>query len=211
MTPPPDASSSRRRAASSVFPPRGYTLVEVLITVAVLGILAAVVIPQLGAGATDQVSGAAQIITADLDYARSLAVTNNSTYQIEFDIARNRYVVTHTGANTALNSLPDHPFRRPSADSQSLVVALADFPSVGATVRIVSIVTEETTPETVDSIEFGALGQTTRMQPTIVWLSSAAGAEAIYLPIRVNPATGLATIGDFTTIAPLIPEASADS
>lgn len=183
----------------------GYTLIEILITVAVLGILAAVIIPQLGAAATDQVSGAAQIIISDLDYARSLAITNNSKYRIEFQIDQNRYVLTHAGDNAALNALPAHPFRKPSADPHSLEVALRDFPSVGATVKIASIVTEATSPKSVDTIEFNTLGQTTRTQPTIIWLSSSAGAEEVFLPIRVNPVTGLTTIGEFTTTAPITP------
>lgn len=183
----------------------GYTLIEILITVAVLGILAAVIIPQLGAAATDQVSGAAQIIATDLDYARSLAITNNSKYRIEFQTDQNGYVLTHTGPNAALNLLPVHPFRKPSADAQTLEVALRDFPSVGATVKIASIVTEETSPKSVDTIEFNTLGQTTRTQPTVIWLSSSAGAEEIFLPIRVNPITGLTEIGEFTTNVPLTP------
>lgn len=183
----------------------GYTLIEILITVAVLGILAAVIIPQLGVAATDQVSGAAQIIVADLEYARSLAITNNSKYRIEFESDRNLYVLTHTGANAALNVLPAHPFRKPSADPESLEVAFRDFPRVGATVRIASIVTEETSPKAVDMIEFNTLGQTTRTQPTIIWLSSSAGAEEIFLPIRISPITGLSAIGEFTTTAPLMP------
>ena len=194
-----DTSVSRRGGRG------GFTLIEILITVAVLGILAAVIIPQLGAAATDQVSGAAQIIVSDLDYARSLAITNNSKYRIEFQSDQNGYVLTHTGANAALDALPAHPFRKPSADPLALEVALRDFPSIGATVMIASIVTEETSPKAVDTIEFSTLGQTTRTQPTIIWLSSSAGAEEIFLPIRVNPVTGLTTIGEFTMTAPITP------
>lgn len=180
----------------------GYTLIEILITIAVLGILAAVVIPQIGASAPDQVLGIAQIVSSDLDYARTLAISNGSKYKVTFDLDRNAYALTHSGTNAALDVLPDHPFRKPSADPLSLTVSPDDFPSLGSRIKIVAIVTDETSPKVVDSIEFDTLGQTARTQPTLIWLSSSAGAEEIYLPIRVHPVTGLAEIGDFTTTAP---------
>ncbi|MFN3151618.1 Tfp pilus assembly protein FimT/FimU [Bremerella sp.] len=183
---------------------RALTLIEILITVAILGILAAAVIPQFGATAPDQVRGAAQIVAADMDYARSLAISNNSTYLISFSKTRNRYILTHSGTNTSLDDLPDNPFRRPSDDSKSLIVQLSDFPHVGSDVTIAAIVTDEPSPQEVTSIEFDTLGQTTRTQPTLIWLSSSAGAEDVYLPIEINPVTGLTSIGEITTVAPSV-------
>lgn len=190
---------------------RGLTLIEILITVAILGILAAAIIPQFGATAPDQVRGAAQIIAADMDYARSLAISNNSTYLITFSKTRNGYMLTHSGTNTSLDTLPDNPFRKPSDDSKSLIVMLSDFPHVGSSVTIAAIVTDEPSPQEVTSIEFDTLGQTTRKQPTLIWLSSRAGAEDIYLPIEINPVTGLTTIGEFTTVAPNTSSAKAST
>lgn len=180
----------------------GLTLIEILITVAILGILAATVIPQFGATAPDQVRGAAQIVAADMEYARSLAISTNSTYLLTFHKTRNAYVLTHSGANTSLDDLPDNPFRRPSDDSKSLIVALSDFPHIGSDVTIAAVTTDEPSPQEVTTIEFDTLGQTTRKQPTLIWLSSRAGAEDIYLPIEINPVTGLTNIGEITTIAP---------
>ncbi|MBA2114972.1 hypothetical protein HOV93_21440 [Planctomycetes bacterium FF15] len=179
--------------------------------VAILGILAATVIPQFGATAPDQVRGAAQIVAADIDYARSLAISNNSTYLITYQKVRNGYVLTHSGSNTSLDDLPDNPFRKPSDDSQSLIVMLSDFPHVGSGAKIAAIVTDEPAPQEVTSIEFDTLGQTTRKQPTIIWLSSQAGAEDIFLPIEINPVTGLATIGEITTAAPIISSVNAST
>ncbi|QDU75070.1 hypothetical protein Pan97_20910 [Bremerella volcania] len=190
---------------------RGLTLIEILITVAILGILAAAVIPQFGATAPDQVRGAAQIVAADMEYARSLAISNNSAYLITFSKTRNGYILTHSGTNTSLDDLPDNPFRKPSEDSKSLIVLLSDFPHVGPDVTIAAIVTDEPSPQEVTSIEFDTLGQTTRKQPTLIWLSSRAGAEDIYLPIEINPVTGMTTIGEITNVAPNVLSAKAST
>ena len=201
-------SINRRRLSR---PRRGLTLVEILITVAILGILAAAIIPQFGATAPDQVRGAAQIVAADMEYARSLAISNSSTYLITFSESRNSYTLTHSGTNTSLDDLPDNPFRRPSDDPKSLIVLLSDFPHVGSSVTIAAIVTDEPAPQAVTSIEFDTLGQTSRKQPTLIWLSSKAGAEEIYLPIEINPVTGMTTIGEITTVAPNVSSAEAST
>src|SRR5262245_34114333 len=78
---PPDASR------------RALTLIELLLTLAVLGILAAVLIPQLSGDLPERLSAAAQVVSADLDYARSLAVSNNTKYQITFNKAANEYTL----------------------------------------------------------------------------------------------------------------------
>src|SRR3954469_13332677 len=88
----------------------GLTLVELLLTIAVLGILAAILIPQLTGDLPERLTAGAQAVAADLDYARSLAVANNSPYSITFDPANNLYYLRHSGANAQFNTLPRSPF-----------------------------------------------------------------------------------------------------
>src|SRR6476620_4963425 len=77
------------RPRPSVGPERqsrsALTLIEVLLTIAVLAILAGILIPQLSADLPERLSAASQVVSADLDYARSLAVANNSSYRITYD------------------------------------------------------------------------------------------------------------------------------
>src|SRR5262245_42798814 len=86
------------------------TLIELLLTIAVLGILAAILIPQLSGDVPERLDAGAQVVAADIDYARSLAVANNSTYRLTFDKATNSYCLQHTGSLAALNTLPRSPF-----------------------------------------------------------------------------------------------------
>src|SRR5437762_3165015 len=88
---------------------RGLTLIELLLTLAVLGILAAILIPQLSGDLPERLSAAAQVVSADLDYARSLAVANNTSYTITFDPGSNRYYLRHSGPNPQFNTLPASP------------------------------------------------------------------------------------------------------
>src|SRR5262245_40709807 len=90
----------------------GLTLIELLLTIAILGILAAILIPQLTGDLPERLNSGAQVVSADLDYARSLAVANNSSYRITFDPTNNLYYLRHSGTNPNFNPLPASPFRQ---------------------------------------------------------------------------------------------------
>jgi len=189
-------------------PPRrhhacGITLVEVMIVVLIMGIVASSLITSFGANSPDSLKAAAQILAADLDYARSLAVSNSSTYQIEF--RNDAYVLSHSGSNSALNNLPENAFRRPGDDRTTLVVAFDELPSLGNSISIVAAVTDDPSPEIVSKVEFGSFGQTTETQPTLVWLSTAGGTSQLYLPIHIHPITGMAELGEISATPPAIP------
>ena len=95
-------------------PSAGLSVLELLIVVAVMGILAGLVLPKSDPSLHEQLRATAQIIAADLAYGRSLAVTNNSWYRFAFDTDNNQYVLDHSGSDPSLDALPDSPFR--SAD-----------------------------------------------------------------------------------------------
>jgi len=183
---------------------RALSLIELMITIAIIGILAAAILPQFGTTATDHLRGISQIVASDIDYARSLAIANGTSYEIDWSTSADTYTLTHSGTNTNFDNLPDSPFRRPGADGTSLVVDLNDLPSFGASLSIVSVVTDESTPTHLDSTEFNPLGETTEEQPTIIWLGSSSGDRPLYVPIQINPITGISEIGDITTVTPPI-------
>src|SRR5688572_17514905 len=85
---------------------RGYSLVEILIVVAVLGIMAAAAVPAFGPNTAAQLDSAAQVVAADLAQFRQLAVAHNSKYRLTFETDQNRYYLEHSGTNSALTALP---------------------------------------------------------------------------------------------------------
>jgi prepilin-type N-terminal cleavage/methylation domain-containing protein len=180
----------------------GFSLVEVLIVVLIMGILTAAVLPYFESSAPDQLDAAAQIVASDLDYARSLAVAGGSNYRVTFEAAARRYVLEHSGSNSLLDTLPDSPFRRPGDPPDQQIVELAKLPHLGADVEIAGLRTGGSTPQTVSDVEFGPLGSLTRSETTFVWLKAGEGSERLYLAVEVDPVTGLATVMETQSATP---------
>lgn len=72
---------------------RGFTLVEIIIVVVVLAIAAALAIPLISSAADMQVRSAANMIAADLEYAKSLAISSQRNYSMVFDTANESYEI----------------------------------------------------------------------------------------------------------------------
>lgn len=181
----------------------GLTLVELLMAIVVIAVLAAVVLPSNDPSLHNQLLSAAETLASDLAYGRSLAVSNNSHYRFTFDFANNRYILEHSGANPALNVLPSNPFRSNNDLPTQFTVSLASLPLVGATVSLLAAAAfSTTTMDPVSRLEFGPLGQTTEARDSVIWLSAGTGPGQRYLPVFVNPTTGLATVGNYSGYGP---------
>ncbi|MBN1396026.1 MAG: GspH/FimT family pseudopilin [Pirellulales bacterium] len=183
----------RRQRTSAAF-----SLLELLLVIAVAAILAAVALPSAQPAVVEQLRSTARIMAADLAYARSLAVVNNSKYKIDFDLDENRYALSHSGSNSSLDQLPTSPFASPGDPSDQYVVDLDELPRVGPKAQLAAA-TAGASATAVADIEFGPLGQTTRAAATTIRLTSGSGKQKRYIELTVNPATGIAFIGECTS------------
>jgi prepilin-type N-terminal cleavage/methylation domain-containing protein len=180
----------------------GFSLVELLIVISLLGILAALALPSLNPGIHERLEGAGRIVAADLAYGRSLAVMNNSHYRFTFELANNRYLFEHTGTNPALDVLPPNPFHASGQTPDRHAFDLSEFPYLGGAVRLAAVGTAGTNPAPETELEFGPLGQTGRADATVIWLTAGAGAAQRWTSVSVNPVTGLASIESFQATGP---------
>jgi prepilin-type N-terminal cleavage/methylation domain-containing protein len=64
---------------------RGFTLVEILVVLVILGIAAAVVVPQIGTQNDLRAAAAARMIMADLIYAQNRAIATQTKHYVVFN------------------------------------------------------------------------------------------------------------------------------
>lgn len=83
------APAARRWAA-------GFTLVEILTVVLILGIASAIVAPQIGSRDDLKVRAAARVLIADLLYAQNMAVAQQKYHYVKFDPDAEEYTVMST-------------------------------------------------------------------------------------------------------------------
>ncbi|MBI1367443.1 MAG: prepilin-type N-terminal cleavage/methylation domain-containing protein [Planctomycetes bacterium] len=73
---------------------RGFTLIEVLVVVIILGIAGAIVVPHMLEAGTLSIQAAARMIISDVLYAQNEAIARQATYKVVFDAANNSYRLT---------------------------------------------------------------------------------------------------------------------
>src|SRR5438132_3939719 len=97
----------QRRRRRSSYGLRGFTLVEILAVIVILGIASAIIIPQMGTRDDMRAAAAARTLVADLIYAQNQAITSGKMVYVKFDVANNRYTLLSTansGGDVALNN-----------------------------------------------------------------------------------------------------------
>ena len=88
-------------------PGEGFTLVELLIVIAINSIAALTAIPMMSSAASMQIRSAANMLTADLEYAKSMAISRAQNFSVVFDAAADTYRIEDQYGNV----LP-HPVKK---------------------------------------------------------------------------------------------------
>ena len=102
----------------------GFTVIELMVVVVILAIAALTAIPMMSSASSMQIRSAANLIMADLEYAKSMAITRGQNYSVEFDVASNSYSIKKDGI------VIEHPVKKgfsyvvsfPSESRLSMVV-----------------------------------------------------------------------------------------
>jgi len=126
--------AARRLSVSMCRTRAGFTLVEILIVVVVIAIAALVVVPLAGSAAGIQIRSAANMIAADLEYAKSMAISRGQTFSVVFDKNTETYRIEDQAGNVV-----QHPVRKgfdyvvnlPGAGLDKVDIFDVDFDSTG--------------------------------------------------------------------------------
>jgi len=85
----------------------GFTLIEIIVVVVILAIASAMAIPMFSSAAGTQASAAANMIAADMEYARSMAISRGQNYSVVFDTAAESYQI-----EDQLGAVIEHPVKK---------------------------------------------------------------------------------------------------
>ena len=89
-----------RRAGNSLSDTSsGFTLIEIIIVIVILAIAAMTAIPLMSSAGSVQIRSAANMIAADLEYARSMAISRGQNYSVVFDENTESYSIKDQSDN----------------------------------------------------------------------------------------------------------------
>jgi len=81
-------------------PDSGFTLIEVLLVVVIIAIAAMIVVPMASSAASTQLRSAANMIAADLEYTKSMAISRGQNFSVVFDKTTESYSIKNQAGTT---------------------------------------------------------------------------------------------------------------
>jgi prepilin-type N-terminal cleavage/methylation domain-containing protein len=130
-------------------PRLAFTLVEILAVVVILGIAAALIVPQMGNRDDLRCASMARALMSDLVFAQSRAVSTQTRHYVRFDLANSRYEVLDR--MTPTERFVTHPidrteFRIPVGAARGDELAEVEFDAVSFDTQPVLMFDELGTP-----------------------------------------------------------------
>lgn len=87
--------------------PRGFTLIEIIIVIVIISIASAMVVPMMSSANGTQLRSAANKLAADLEYAKSMAISRGQSYTVIFDESAENYKIKDSS-----DTIIEHPIRK---------------------------------------------------------------------------------------------------
>ncbi len=84
----------------------GFTLAEILLVIVIIAIAAMIAVPMMGSTNGMQIRSAANMIAADLEYAKSMAISRQNSYSVVFDPVNDSYEIQDP------NGIIKHPVKK---------------------------------------------------------------------------------------------------
>ena len=169
-----------RRAGS------GFTIIEVLLVVMIISIAAMMVLPMFSSADSMQLRSAANMIAADLEYAKSMAITRGQKFSVVFDETTDSYrIKDQDGVVIA------HPVKK----GFSYVINLQD-----ERLDKVDIADADFDPDSSNTITFDYLGSpysgtgTNPLNSGVITLQ--AKGTGVAISVGIEPVTGFISISD---------------
>lgn len=78
----------------------GFTMIELMIVMVILAIAAAIVVPMASSAGSMQLRAAVNMVAADLEYAKSMAISRGQRYAVVFDSTTESYRITDEAGTT---------------------------------------------------------------------------------------------------------------
>jgi len=162
---------------------RAFTLIEIMVVVAIIAIAAFLAVPMFSSAADVQLRSAANMIAADIEYAKSLAITRQQPHSVVFDTVSHAYEV-----RDMLGVVVPHPL---NADGLLAV----SFPNDSRLKKV----TISATALTDNTVTFDYLGSPYDGSDTTSPLISGVdvitlAAEGMTMTITIEPVTGYVTV-----------------
>ncbi|MBE0534297.1 MAG: GspH/FimT family pseudopilin [Phycisphaerae bacterium] len=160
---------------------RAFTLIEIIVVVVIIAIAAFMAVPMLSSAADVQLRAAANMIAADIEYAKSLAITRQRPHSVVFDTANHGYEVQDQSATVV-----PHPL-----SSGGLAVSF----SGDSRLNKVTIVSADFDGAADKTVTFDDLGSpySSGTSPLVSGVITLA-ADGMTMTITIEPVTGYVTI-----------------